>query len=85
MGDNTSCEIYGKIFKRLAKMPTAEVKALARVFLYDSLAYDFGTSEMDADADLVKLGLCRRVHDTDNPGEKKSLYLTRKGTWNERP
>lgn len=67
MADRTSAEIFGRVFKHLAKNPTDENKAFAIELADWSNEYDFNAYQMDADEALRTLGV---AHLTDLDDEE---------------
>ncbi len=81
MGDTSGAELFGKIFRRLAKDPDdARRKSLVMFFWKEAREHDFYACEMDADAALKKLGLAKKGRNED--GEITTLYR-RDGRWQE--
>lgn len=69
MADRTSAHLFGTIFRLLAKNPTDEHKLIARE-IYDLTGdYDFSNYQMDADEELITLGLARMGVDPEYPQE----------------
>lgn len=62
MADRTSAEIFGKMFRHLAKDPSDKNKAFAAEMTEWMAEYDFNAYQMDADEALRTLGV---AHLTD--------------------
>ena len=60
MADRTSAAIFGKISELLAKNPTDVNKAIAKEILAETVYYDFGYYQMDADESLIALRLAKK-------------------------
>jgi hypothetical protein len=67
MADRTSAALFGKIFSLLAKNPTDEHKAIAKEIFSFTSEYDFNYYQMDADNELIILGLAKMGIDPDYP------------------
>lgn len=60
MADRTSAEIFGKLFKELAKPGDLDRRKLARLLWKERGNYDFSEYQMDADKALITLGFAEK-------------------------
>lgn len=67
MADRTSAGLFGKIFELLAKNPSVENQTIAKEIWPLHHDYDFSEYQMDADEDLIKLGLAKHGIHPDYP------------------
>jgi hypothetical protein len=80
MADRTAAAIFGMIFEKLAKNPTAENKELAKEIFGELGGYDFNEYQMYVDDALITLGLARRGLDPDYPEDGETILY---GTENQ--
>jgi hypothetical protein len=73
VADRTSAALFGAFFARLSKNPDERNRELATWLLEQSRSYDFSECQMDADDDLIALGLARRGIDPDYPDEGETV------------
>lgn len=78
MGDNTSAGIFGELFHILATdaaIPEdVRLRLAQRVWLLKKNGrYDFSADDMNADADLERLHLSRRVRDPSFPYDETAM------------
>ncbi len=69
MADRTSAGVFGTIFGLLAKNPTDDHKAIAKEIWPLTGNYDFSEYQMEADDDLITLGLAKKGIDPDWPAD----------------
>lgn len=81
MADRTSAEVFGEVFRILAKRKNKEeAQAIAARVWPLTQNYDFTEDQMEVDAELMKLGLAREVPDPDYQGETVMEYGPAKKT-----
>jgi hypothetical protein len=73
MADRTSANLFGTIFKLLAKNPTDEHKEIAKEIFAETGDYDFSNYQMDADEALIALDLAKIGINPDYPDEGETV------------
>lgn len=68
MADRTSARLFGQVFSVLAKNPEKYKEAAHEIF-NEVQYYDFNEYQMDADEDLMSLGLARKGTDEEKAAE----------------
>jgi hypothetical protein len=66
MADRTSAEVFGNIFRLLAKKPTKDHKQLAQEIYDMTWHYDFNEYQMGLDDELDKLEVQNREEQDDD-------------------
>ena len=64
MADRTSAEIFGGMFKILAKNPDLRNKEMAKAVYKEIFNYDFNQYQMNCDEALTILGLAKYDEDS---------------------
>lgn len=78
MADRSGAYLFGEVFKLLAEEPvTNRDRERALKFWVLSRDYDFNEHQMYVDAELIKLGLAKRVKCPSYPDEDRVLYFGR--------
>jgi hypothetical protein len=78
MADRTSAAIFSDIFSVCANdLPLEQGKDIARKFWPKTWDYDFSLCQMEADEDLIKLGLAELRPHPKYPDEETIFYATR--------
>jgi len=79
VADRTSAGIFGDIFRMLADDAPLDRDSFARQIWEMSQGYDFHSCQMDADDELVKLGLARRMVNPEHPDDGEVIVYRPKG------
>lgn len=74
MADRTSAAVFGQIYAMLAEDPSDDHRALALRIWDLGGEFDFSPYQMYVDGALAKLGLYRRVPDSECPEEAIDEY-----------
>jgi hypothetical protein len=85
MSDRTSAEIFGEIFKLMAKLeekdPRLSLGEEAKYFWNKARDYDFNDYQMCCDKALIALGLAKMGTHPDYPDDGEIVLYDRNGEW----
>lgn len=74
MADRTSADLFGYMFRMLAKSPSDEHKEMARGLWQMMRRFDFSPYQMCCNDSLIALGIAKRVSDPDRPDDSYVEY-----------